>query len=196
MKSNALSLMVRLIVVFALLVFVVAAYGAYKMMNLALPQAYPLASDLTSPLQVDADMIKAISSDDFVSRPLFWEERRMVEGVAAEVPKPVNNQRDPFREFKLLGIYLYGDQAGVIANINGIKQRIRVEEEYEGWQLAFMSPDSAVFTKGDENKVVPLEHASIVIAPPASAGRTLVTPKAAPGVNEKPPLTTEQSSKK
>ena len=196
MKSNALSLMVRLIAVLTLLVFVVAACGTYKVMSLALPQAHPLASDLTSPIHIDADMTKAISSDDFVSRPLFWEERRVVEEAVVEAPKPVSNQRDPFRGFKLLGIYLYGDQAGVIANINGIKQRIRIEEEYEGWQLAFMSPDSAVFTKGDENKVVPLEHASIVIAPPVSAGRTLVTPTAASGVHEKPPLTIEQSSKK
>lgn len=195
MKSNALSLMVRLIVVFALLVFVVAAYGAYKMMNLALPQAYPLASDLISPLQAKTDTTEVVSSDDFVSRPLFWEERRVVEEEVAEVPKPVNNQRDPFRGVQLLGIYLYGDQAGVIVNINGVKQRIKMGAEYEGWNLEFMSPDSVVFTKGDENKVILLEHASIA-GVPASVERALVTPKSAPRANEKPPLATEQSTKK
>lgn len=104
---------------------------------------------------------QAAAPADITSRPLFWPGRRPV--VESDEPEEVATgrpRRDEFDKVKLVGVYFAGPASGIIIELDGERQRLRLEEELFGWTLEMLSANSAVFSKGeDKQKTLQLEHA-------------------------------------
>ncbi|MEQ9465304.1 MAG: hypothetical protein RJQ10_16705 [Haliea sp.] len=114
------------------------------------------------------------NAGEMLARPLFWNTRRPEpEKGPAEAPVPVLGP-DVLDNVRLLGMFAAGDNAGVIINVAGQRQRLLVGQELQQWTLRKLSAAGAIFVATDDASVertLPLEHAQVTPAP-RSAGRT------------------------
>lgn len=96
------------------------------------------------------------------SRPLFWASRRpQIESDEVNVPEDDSRfKKDEFDKVKLVGVYDAGDSSGVIAEVKGERQRVRLKQALEGWILDSIEADGAVFIQGSKQKKLQLEHAN------------------------------------
>lgn len=97
------------------------------------------------------------------SRPLFWASRLpQAEGDDVSIPEDDSRpKKDEFDKVKLVGVYDAGDGSGVIAEVKGERQRVRLKQALEGWVLDSLHADGAVFIQGGKQKKLQLEHANL-----------------------------------
>jgi hypothetical protein len=98
----------------------------------------------------------AVTSADFVFRPLFRADRRpapATELIQDQVPVPAYLESENLLEdYRLLGVFSSGDQKGVIVsqgNKGRERRRVYVGEDMEGWVLTDVESRSASFNRGD-----------------------------------------------
>lgn len=122
---------------------------------------------------------------ELLQRPLFWSERAPpapVEDVAEAEPEPEEKARAARRMkgVTVSGVYGSGDSGGAIIALKDRELRLAVGDEVQGWRLAEVTGQSAVFVSGaarDERELVP---AVIAVSEPAedSGGARAAVPDA------------------
>lgn len=128
-------------------------------------------------------------SDEIRARPLFWGERRPLEGGPA-APEPEEEQQasGKLKDVKLLGIFGGGDTAGIIALVKDKKQRILQGERLLGWRLEKVESNRIVLVDGPRREELQLLKRKVVAVekPPApevkapAAGQSKTRKSAAP----------------
>ena len=114
---------------------------------------------------------------ELVSRPLFWPGRQAFvppqpsEPQPEPVPEPEPEVDDSaIEELKLLGVYAAGPKSGIIVSDGEERRRLSINDAIEGWKFTLMSADGAIFEKGNESRLLRLEHA-LPAAPKADKAR-------------------------
>ncbi len=182
MKGNVLSIMFTLVAFLVFIVLGMGAYGIYSIINFSKPEGGFSNMEMKSDIEISSGEYIHHDSFEFILRPLFWVERKAL-GDDVVIEEPVLVKRDQSLDgLKLLGIYLDGDGAGIIASDNGEKIRLKNNERILGWVLTEITLNSVVFEKNSERKVIDLEHA--VVAVPVSKGKQKVSSNGA-SVREK-----------
>lgn len=106
-------------------------------------------------------------SQDFVSRPVFWQGRQAytphADGDTGKREKPPRNSE--IDGVALRGVYAAGSKSGVIVSYKDERHRLQQEQSIAGWTFATLNGTGAIFTHGAESKELPLEHAISVPAP-------------------------------
>jgi hypothetical protein len=136
-------------------------------------------AELPTPAVVSAEDSAAVQS-----RPLFWAERRPVEGslaiVEAEAEAAAKEKAAPkMKDVALLGIFGSGGSGGAIVAVKGKQRRVTVGEAVEGWRLQSVAANEAVFVSGgqrDARELLPR-----VIAPQVDAAGDIIPPGAGQG---------------
>lgn len=96
-----------------------------------------------------------------VSSPLFWPGRNPYVPPAGtpEIAEPeTNGSATAIDNTRLLGVYSAGAVRGAILEHQGQKLRLRMDESVDGWTLAMLSADGAIFESGRESKTLRMEH--------------------------------------
>lgn len=103
---------------------------------------------------------------ELVARPLFWPGRPpFVPAQPSESPPEPEPEPEPevddsvIEGLKLLGVYAGGDKSGIIVADGGEQRRLSINDSIEGWKFILMSADGAIFEKGNESRMLRLEHA-------------------------------------
>lgn len=144
-----------------------AIWGGLRWWLMGAPEAVkPAASALTvSGLSVFAaggnDGAESVGTS-MVSSPLFWPGRQAYVSPdgAPEIAEPVNNgSSSAIDKTRLLGVYSAGSNRGVILEHQGQKLRLKMDEAVDGWTLAMLSADGAIFESGRESRTLRIEHA-------------------------------------
>lgn len=101
-------------------------------------------------------------SYSLTARPLFWSSRRPVlESDTAKTSDRIERpKKDDFDKVKIIGIYYAGENSGVIAEVKGKRQRVRLKQPLEGWTLDSISADGVIFIQDNQSKKLQLEHAN------------------------------------
>ena len=162
MKINAITVLLILIAVMTVSVIMLSTVGMSRVTNL--PQAEPLppASDSLEAVAVVIPEVVPFVKGEMIERPLFWKGRRPYIPVEKETEKPVPVAEGPdlFDKIKLVGVY----SGGAILIVDGVKQRIHIGEELDGWTFELMDADRVMFVQGSKDRTLQLEHA-VVAAP-------------------------------
>ena len=140
----------------------------------------PAASSLTVADQLARRAVSPQASAELRERPLFWEGRRAVAAVDAEVV-PVQSGRAPrLKDVRLLGVFGAGDSGGIIALVQNKQQRVQVGEELSGWTLQTVTADGATLVNDGDTEILDLQRSSgsIIVAEPAAAPAAAAAPLA------------------
>ena len=103
-----------------------------------------------------------------LERPLFAPDRRPPPPPAPPAPPP---PPDPLADVQLRGIFS-GEQAGILASIEGKVRRIKINESVGSWQLKSIDGRQVTFVQGGQTRQIQLNYASLntVVPPPPGAG--------------------------
>ena len=151
----------------ALLLCLQLAYSALRLSMLGRPEPIlPVVGEVAPDAGRTGETVTAEMSAELRARPLFWPERRPL------VPEPVVEEAAPQQsapataldEVQLVGIFGVGDSAGIIALVQGKKQRILRGEDLSGWTLEVVEPGRVVFSSGDNKR-------DLVLKPSGLAGK-------------------------
>lgn len=124
----------------------------------------PAASALTIEAPGYRADLDAGATPDLVARPLFWAGRQPFVPVVASEPEP-EQEAEPevddsaIEGLKLLGVYAAGPNSGIIVSDGKERRRLNINDSVGGWKFTLMSADGAIFEKGDETRLLRLEHA-------------------------------------
>jgi len=144
------------------LLIIQLAVGLVRWSTLSLPESRAVApgsmqvSDIRSSLLVTEEL-----RNEMVERPLFWSSRRFIAGSSAgeSDAETAAASAGDLGKVKLLGIFGGGESAGVIALVDGSKQRILLGEEALEWTLHAVEMDRATFQSGAQNQELVLKEA-------------------------------------
>ena len=163
MSNRVLTSMLGIVVSLLVLITLLVTYSEYKLvLGRALPDPYVGALGFIKPIEIEVKGGVAVSTEDFLKRPLFWVERRVIAPVENVENKPVVVS-DSLSKVKLLGTYFSNeDGAGVIVGSKDEKKRIPLGGEFLGWKLDKVGVSTATFLKGNELKLLELEHAKSI----------------------------------
>ncbi len=115
--------------------------------------------------------VTTAQSDQIRSRPLFWESRRPVEQVVVTGKDKVSPDRGAkLKDVTLKGVFGDDETAGIIVKVKDKKRRILLGEEIDGWTLASVKPNEAVFSAGGRTKRLLLRRRSDFDDMPPIAG--------------------------
>jgi len=103
-----------------------------------------------------------------LERPLFAPDRRQPPPPAPPAPPP---PPDPLANIQISGIFT-GDNAGILARVEGKLRRIKLNEAIGPWTLKSIDDRDILFSQGDQDRKLRLNYAKI--APPGA-------PQAMPG---------------
>ncbi len=119
-------------------------------------------------LKLAATSPTAESYASIQERPLFAPDRRPPPPPAPPVPPP---PPDPLANLQLRGIFS-GEQAGILASIDGKVRRVKVSESVGSWQLKSIDGRQVTFVQGGQTRQIQLSYASLirVVPPPPAAG--------------------------
>ena len=96
-------------------------------------------------------------SEDIRARPLFWPSRGRVVPTSKAIERVKASKKTPTLEtVRLLGVFGGGETRGIIALVNGEKERILLGDKVVGWKLDSVSADKAVFTRDGQTRMLGL----------------------------------------
>ena len=151
-----------LVLVVAVLLGLQLLYTGVRLATLSAPAPLaPAPSSLEVAAVGEPADVSDSESDTIKSRPLFWRGRRpTVAPVVTAKPeeKTVATKSGNIDNVKLRGVFGSGDSAGIIALVDGKKQRIRVGDEVNGWTLVAVKPDRGVFESDGRKRALVLER--------------------------------------
>jgi hypothetical protein len=119
----------------------------------------PAASGLGVGAAADAAQFAVI-----LDRPLFAPDRRQPPPPPPPAPPP---PPDPLADMQIVGIFT-GDNAGILARVDGKLRRIKVKEAVGPWTLKSIDGRDILFTQGDQDRKLRLAYAKLN-APAAQA---------------------------
>lgn len=137
--------------------------GHWRNVVWAAPKALP--PDLkvpTSPLQTEASTGNAAQFAAILERPVFAPDRRPPPPPAPPAPPP---PPDPMANIRVSGIFS-GDNAGILARVEGKIRRIKVNETIGSWTLKSIDGRDVTFSQGDENRTLRLAYSALGPPPP------------------------------
>lgn len=143
----------------------------------------PKAPEITAPAPLVASA--GANYSVILERPLFAPDRRPPPPPAPPAPPA---PPDPLANIQLRGIFS-GEQAGILASIDGKVRRIKLSESVGAWQLKSIDGRQVTFVQGGQTRQLQLSYASLTTvapaAPAAGAKPAAGAPAAAPatGVN-------------
>lgn len=153
---------VALLLTAILVLQVLWGLGAWLMMSQPDP-VLPAPDSLTvvgiDRSALDVDGTEGVS---MVSRPLFWPGREPYvppEGVEEVVAVAQKGGRTSLDKSRLLGVYSAGERRGIILEHQGERLRLMMDEMIDGWTLAMLSADGAIFDKDGDSRTLRMEHA-------------------------------------
>jgi len=121
----------------------------------------PIHPVINSPVNENMAFNKRASklSSDFLTRPMFWVNRRPQELAVEEVveAKPVVEDTS-LNELLVAGIYSDGNVSGMIGIYKNEKLRLAVGDELGGWVLDAVSEGGVLFRNNDQLKELKLER--------------------------------------
>ncbi len=115
-------------------------------------------------------------SAELTARPLFWESRRPMQAVA-EAPKaaPEEKSSPKLKGLTLHGVFGTDDSQGIIATVEGKRQRLMEGDSVSGWRLQRVEREEVEFISGANSQVVRLKRVETGIqfenVPRESAGQ-------------------------
>lgn len=92
-----------------------------------------------------------------LERPLFAPDRRPPPPPAPPAAPP---PPDPLANIQITGIFT-GDQAGIIANVDGKARRIRVNENLGAWTLKSVAGRDVTFAQGADSRQLRLNYSRL-----------------------------------
>ena len=112
-----------------------------------LPEVNQLAAAavLTGPQAVNPGQYLAI-----LERPMFAPDRR-------PPPPPDVAPPDPLANIQLVGVFS-GANGGVLARVDGVVRRVKVNESVGAWILKSVEGRSVTFAQGEQNRQIALEY--------------------------------------
>ncbi len=134
--------------------------------DIKVPAGPPKAGSVTS----DAALFAAI-----LERPLFAPDRRPPPPPPLPTPPP---PPDPLANIQIQGIFS-GENAGIIARIEGKMRRVKIGEVIGSWTLKSIVDRDVTFTQGSENRKLRLAYARLD-APAAAKPPSLPGPPPMP----------------
>lgn len=141
------------------------------------------------PGAVSADTSQFIAMLD---RPLFATSRRPPPPPPPPPPPQAVAPVDNLSTARLVGVFFGDGVGGIILNIAGKHQRVRLNETVDGWQVKSIQARSVLLARGGESRTLPLPRAALnaasaVVPVPVQAMLTTaapaysVAPAASPG---------------
>ena len=181
MKRNALTLLVALNVVLAL---VLAALWLHRDGNVRWQAPKPITSDYLQMLPVLPERTRVDTARfmSWLERPLFSVTRRPPPPPPPPSPSTPPAPVDTLADAKLLGVAENGQTGAVILHIGGKSRRVRLNEMVDGgWVLRTVQARSATFDNAGQTRTLQLVRAAV------STYTGAVIPVSAPPVPPPPP---------
>lgn len=184
--KNAMELQLRKIALVLTVILVLQlVWSAGRVLFMAAPESIrPTSSSLqVEGIAYPAELEEALSAD-LVSRPLFWEGRKVFvapQGGPQVAPAPSAGGSNAIDAVKLLGLYSAGSHSGIIVSYQGEQRRLDLNESIDDWEFTMYSADSVVFESGTASRKLKLEHAVTSAGMPKKKGRGARLPDAAEG---------------
>lgn len=142
----------RLTRVLVLLVLAAGVAGAILVAATGRPEPLPVAASALTPGTLQLPGESGRSSNDLVFRPLFWQERRPLE-PPQQVATVDTLQPGQLEGVVLLGVYSSGTVSGAVLSVRGARQRLKLGERLEGWELVAVAEGEAQFAQaGDDGQ--------------------------------------------
>jgi len=124
------------------------------------------------PVVAPADTSQFIAMLD---RPVFSPTRR------PPPPPPPPQEKEPTDNLstaQLSGLFLGGNEGGVIIQIAGKHRRVRLQDNVEGWVLSGIQERSVTFTRAGQSRVLQLPRAALTSY--SGMPQTAVVPQPSP----------------
>ncbi|QXL83551.1 hypothetical protein [Comamonas sp. NLF-1-9] len=167
MKRHTLMALAALdiVLVAVLLLLWVNARGQWRNIHWSPPAAIAPDYSQTVPALPTPAPVPGSAYAAMLDRPLFSPSRRRAPAPAVVAPVV-----DTLGDAQVLGIFESGALRGVIVRAGGQSRRVRLNEDFNGWQLHAVTERAAVFKSGAQTRELPLKRADLTAA------------RAAPGV--------------
>jgi len=145
----------------ALLLCVQLVVNSLQLVSMAAPEPVEPAADLVRVPAIHTLAVLADSGrEEITSRPLFWSVRRPGDaGEEGLLPEP--ERAGGLNGVKLVGVFGAGKEAGIIALVNGEKQRILVGETLAGWTVDSIRPTGSELRRGGQRETLTLQRGAI-----------------------------------
>lgn len=111
-----------------------------------------------------------------IERPLFAPDRRPPPPPPPPTPPP---PPDPLANIQIQGIFS-GENAGIIASIEGKTRRVKINESVGSWVLKNIADREVTFVQGDQNRKLRMAYARLD-APAPQAPAASAKPPPVPG---------------
>lgn len=155
-QSVWLLLGLNLLLALVLVLLWVGPHGRLRHMEWRAPEAQKIALDPVA-LQrgasgVEADTTRFVA---ILDRPLFSATRRPPPPPPPPAPpKPV----DPLEGVKLVGVFQGGEDSGILAELNGKVQRLKLGAAVGEWILKSVNERTVTFANGKDVRTLTLVH--------------------------------------
>ena len=147
-----------------LLVIVCLSYNGVRLLTVTPPApVIPNADSLVVAGVSDPSIVAANDRKQIGDRPLFWRSRTPL------VPPPDEDSSEDaategvvsLENVKLLGVFGSANSVGIIALVEGEKQRILAGDKILGWELKSVEGSRAQFTEGLRSAELELKLANV-----------------------------------
>lgn len=133
-------------------------YSGLRLVLLSSPQAIAPAPDTLVVGEVASALnLSAADSEELLGRPLFWPSRRPAPEVVDKAPPPEEEKSGDLKGVQLVGVFGVGESAGIIALVQGKKQRILRGEKLLGWTLQSVEPTRIILVDKGSRRELSLE---------------------------------------
>lgn len=184
MKRNALTLLVALNVVLALVLAALWLHRDGSVRNVRWQAPKPITSDYLQMLPVLPERTRVDTARfmSWLERPLFSVTRRPPPPPPPPSPSTPPAPVDTLADAKLLGVAENGQTGAVILHIGGKSRRVRLNEMVDGgWVLRTVQARSATFDNAGQTRTLQLVRAAV------STYTGAVIPVSAPPLPPPPP---------
>jgi len=153
------------------LLVLVVLWGAGRVLLLSPPEPLPPAESSLNIAGVFGDDAGSAQPTDLTARPLFWFGRKryvppvQVADETAVEERVVEVEID---KATLVGKLGAGRESSIIVTYGGASQRLKLNDELEGWRFVGLTDEGAEFKSAGRTRVLTMDHASPA-APPKAA---------------------------
>ena len=127
-----------------------------------------------------------------LERPLFAPDRRQPPPPAPPAPPP---PPDPLANIQISGIFT-GDNAGILARVEGKLRRIKLNEAIGPWTLKSIDDRDILFSQGDQDRKLRLNYAKLnVPVAQAPVAKPVIAPPGAPQAMPGAPQNTQDEAR-
>ena len=150
------------------LLALVVLWGAGRVLFLSPPEPLPPAESSLNVAGVFGGDASAALPSDLTTRPLFWYGRKPYEPPVQVTDESAVEERTVELEIDkvaLVGKLGAGKQSGIIVTYAGAAQRLKLDDEIEGWRFVGLTDEGAEFKSAGRTRVLTMDHAAPPVPP-------------------------------